>query len=46
MNSGEDKKLKLLETLVNNQKHMIELLSILNSNVSWFLLRDLNSTHF
>ena len=33
MTSEEDRKLLLLETLVNNQKHMIELLSILNNNV-------------
>lgn len=29
----EDRKLMLLETLVNNQNHMIELLGLLNNNV-------------
>jgi len=33
MTSEQDRKLVLLETLVNNQKHVIELLSMLNNNV-------------
>ena len=34
MSSEKNRKLALLENLVNNQKHVIELLSMLNSNVN------------
>lgn len=47
MTSEEDRKLLLLETLVNNQKHMIELLSILNNNVEELILdlKDIKTTN-
>lgn len=38
MGSEQDRKLVLLETLVNNQKHVIDLLSILNNNVEELIL--------
>lgn len=38
MANEQDKKIALLETLVNNQKHVIELLSMLNNNVEELIL--------